>query len=107
MVPEPSSPAAPAAEPPSEDRSGNAFSRHVSRVADRLDERWPYAAVPLVLSVLLNGGVGGFTLALVVASPVGLVLPAATVSLCQELVDGDDGPYRNPTADRDRFDLSP
>ncbi|AEH35992.1 hypothetical protein [Halopiger xanaduensis] len=64
------------------------------------------AIVSIVLSVLLNGGIVGFVIALLVASPVGLVLTAATVSLCQELVDGDDETYRDPIADRDRFDSS-
>ncbi|GAB3678771.1 hypothetical protein [Halopiger thermotolerans] len=65
------------------------------------------AVVSLVLSVLLNAGIVGLALALLVASPVGLVLTAATVSLCQELVDADDDPYRGSTVDRDRFDSSP
>ncbi|RKD93800.1 hypothetical protein [Halopiger aswanensis] len=64
------------------------------------------AIVSLVLSILLNGGVVGFALALLIASPVGLVLTAATVSLCQELVDADDKPHRAPSVDRDRFDSS-
>lgn len=64
------------------------------------------AIVSLVLSALLNGGIGGFAVALLVASPVGLVLTAATVSLCQELVDGDDESHQAPSVDRDRFDSS-
>lgn len=63
------------------------------------------AVVSGILSLLVSiGGAGGFIVAIFVTAPVGLVLTAATVSFCQELVGCDraEGVSGGPgTGDRD------
>ncbi|WP_254766412.1 hypothetical protein [Salinilacihabitans rarus] len=49
------------------------------------------AGASIALSVAVSAGPAGFVLALLAATPLGLVLTAATVSLVQDLVDGGRG----------------
>lgn len=53
------------------------------------------AAVSIGLSLAVNAGPAGFLLALVVATPLALVLTAATVSFVRELVERDGGSGRD------------
>ncbi|MBZ6494704.1 hypothetical protein [Natrinema longum] len=52
MVPAPGAGSPPDDGPPTTTDGSSPFQRHVSRVIDRLDDLWPFAVVPLIVSLL-------------------------------------------------------